>query len=338
MKSKIKAIILVSGGLDSTIVTHMMKEQGLDLLCVHFSSPFCTCNSGCGNKNFAKETADKLDLKFKIQFMGEDFLKIVANPKHGYGKNMNPCIDCRIYKFKKAKEIMEKEGAKFIITGEVVGQRPMSQYKRVMRLIEKESDLEGLVLRPLTSGLLNPTLPEKNNWVDSKKLLSINGRSRKEQLKIAEKYNLSAEDYACPAGGCRLTYKEYSSKIQDLIKFKKGLSLRDVNYLSKGRHFRISEKFKVIVGRNKEENEILNRMANHGEVKLWAKDYNGPLCLGLGNFDDNVLELMGKICGYYIKCEDSSPIGFIYDIDGKQNSFELVYNYEKYKEILTYRL
>jgi tRNA U34 2-thiouridine synthase MnmA/TrmU len=320
MNNKIKAIVLVSGGLDSTIVAHMMHRQGLDLICLHFSSPFCTCNSSCGTKNFAKNTADKLDLDFRTKFMGEDFLRVVESPKHGYGKNLNPCIDCRILKFKLAKELMEEENAQFIITGEVAGQRPMSQKVKTMQLIEREAGLEGLVLRPLSANILEPTIPEKKGWVDREKLLSITGRSRKEQYKYVKKFDISSEEYACPGGGCRLTTKEYANKLKDLLVNDKKLILRRVNFLNKGRHFRISEKFKVIVGRDEKENDLLERMAGAEDITMWAKDYNGPLCVGIGRPTEAEIKIMAGICGNYIKYDKDKNIEFIYNSNGTEGS------------------
>lgn len=319
---KRKAIILLSGGLDSTIVVHLMREQNVALVCLHFTSPFCTCNSGCKDKNFAMATASKLNLPYLVKFMGKKYLDIVASPRYGYGKNMNPCIDCRIHKFKLAKKVMNEEHADFIITGEVLGQRPMSQNLRAMQLIEKESKLEGLVLRPLSANVLEPTIPEKKGWIDRKDLLAITGRSRKKQLELTKILNIEYNDYSCPAGGCRLTMKSYSMKLKDLLKYNVKLTFKDVYLLNKGRHFRISEDFKIIVGRNQTENELLDKFANNGEIKMWARDHNSPLCIGIGQADTDKLRIMAGICGRYTDCKNNENINIVYRFREKDNYLE----------------
>ncbi|MDQ1262858.1 MAG: tRNA-uridine 2-sulfurtransferase, partial [Euryarchaeota archaeon] len=163
-----KAIILLSGGLDSTLAAELMSREGLELIAVNFKTPFCLCDrhsSGLGCGSIARRVADSLGIELKIINATEDFLKVLEKPAHGYGANMNPCIDCRILFFKKSRELMEQSGSSFIITGEVLGQRPMSQFRRQMNLIEREAGLEGLVVRPLSAKLLAPTIPEKNGWI-----------------------------------------------------------------------------------------------------------------------------------------------------------------------------
>ena len=176
-----KALALFSGGLDSTLAIKVILEQGVEVIALNFKSPFCCCDhsNGCGSS--IKKMADSLGVEFKMVYLGKDYLKMIKNPKYGYGKNLNPCIDCRILKFKKAKEIMESEKASFLISGEVLGQRPMSQHREALRIIEKESELEGLILRPLSAKLFKETMPESNGWVDRNKLLNISGRGRRPQ-------------------------------------------------------------------------------------------------------------------------------------------------------------
>ncbi|MEW6170880.1 MAG: 7-cyano-7-deazaguanine synthase, partial [Candidatus Omnitrophota bacterium] len=242
-----KAVALLSGGLDSTLATKLMQEQGIYLLALNFKTPFCLCDgkSSKGCINHAKAVADNLGIDFKIINVTDDFLKILKKPKHGFGSCMNPCIDCRILKFRKAKEIMQEIGASFIITGEVLGQRPMSQHKKSLNLIDKESDLEGFVLRPLSAKLLPETIPEKNKWVCRDKLLSYNGRTRKPQIALAKKFNI--KDYPCPAGGCLLTDPGFARRLKDLLKYDK-LDLNNIELLKVGRHFRLNSEAKLIVG------------------------------------------------------------------------------------------
>ena len=185
---KRKALALLSGGLDSTLAVKMMLDMGIEVEALNFTSPFCTCtgkNSGC--KSEAVRVAQEFDIPIKVIHKGLDYLEIVRNPKHGYGKGVNPCVDCRIYLLQKAKEYMLECGADFVITGEVLGQRPMSQRRDSMRVIERESGLEGLLLRPLSAHHLEPTIPEQEGWVDRERLLAIKRRSRKEQIQQAIK-------------------------------------------------------------------------------------------------------------------------------------------------------
>ncbi|MFN7170178.1 MAG: hypothetical protein ACK4NT_02910, partial [Candidatus Omnitrophota bacterium] len=213
---KIKALSLLSGGLDSTLATKLVYDLGIELEAIYFYTIFCTCNrggNGCGF--YARNITRQLNIPLKMVNTTEEYLKIVRSPKFGYGSNLNPCIDCRIFIFKKAKEYMREREAKFIVTGEVLGERPMSQNLRSLKLIEKEAGLEGLVLRPLSARLLEPTIPEKEGWVEREKLLNLQGRSRKPQMRLAKEWGIN--DYPCPAGGCLLTDPIFSQRVKDLL-------------------------------------------------------------------------------------------------------------------------
>ncbi|MGB9134277.1 MAG: hypothetical protein WCC63_01625, partial [Candidatus Bathyarchaeia archaeon] len=269
----LKALALLSGGLDSTLAARLLQEQGLDIVAVNFTSPFCLCGKGgCGAANVAKQ----LKIPLMVINVGEDYLKMLRNPKHGYGRNMNPCIDCRIFIFKKAKEYAEKIGAFFIFTGEVLNERPMSQHLKALEIIEREAGLEGKVLRPLSARLLPKTEAEEKGWVNREKLLDIRGRSRKRQMTLAGE--LGVKDYPCPAGGCLLTYKEFAAKLRDLFEHKKIVGVKDVNLLKIGRHFRLG-KNKIIVGRNKAENEQLQRMRGRSDNWFEVPDCGSPTTL-----------------------------------------------------------
>jgi tRNA-specific 2-thiouridylase len=269
--TRVKALALLSGGLDSTLATELILKQGIDVVAMNFASPFCLCKKGgCG----ATEAAKQLGVLLKVLNVGEEYLKMVRKPKHGYGKNMNPCIDCRIFILKKAKKYAEEIGADFIFTGEVLGERPMSQHFSALKLVEEESGLKGKILRPLSAKLLPETVMEKKGLVDREKLLGIRGRSRKPQIKLAEEYNI--KDYPSPAGGCLLTCKEYASKLRDLFEHKKRCSMADVALLKVGRHFRLGEN-KIIVGRNEEENRILTAKKARNDYYFEVPDVGSPI-------------------------------------------------------------
>lgn len=271
----VKAIGLLSGGLDSTLAVKLMIDQGVDVTVLNFVTPFCTCTrKGC--KHEAGRVAKLFDVPVKIISSGKDYLEMVKNPKHGYGRNMNPCIDCRIFMFRKAKQYMKKIGASFIFTGEVLGQRPMSQHKKALKLIEKESDLENLVVRPLSAKLLNPTIPEEKHWIDREKMLSIQGRRRLPQIELADK--LDIKDYPCPAGGCRLTDPQYAKRLKEAFEHEED-TIREIRLLKYGRHFRLESGAKVVVGRNEEENRILQKFCDKDDILMEVIGVGSPIAL-----------------------------------------------------------
>lgn len=313
-----KAIALISGGLDSTLATKLVKDLGIDLIALNTVSPFCLCNhrssSGCfhGVNLVAKE----LGLKLISVDVAAEFLGIVKNPEHGYGSNMNPCIDCRILLFKKAREAMQQEGASFVITGEVLGQRPMSQKLNTMRLIEKKAGLEGLVLRPLSAKVLEPSIPEKQGWVDRDKLCAINGRGRREQFVLAEKFGIN--DYPCPSGGCLLTDPEFSLRLKDLMRHG-DFDLGDIALLKAGRHFRLSDVAKLVVGRNERENQRLLDLAREGDCLFMPSDIAGPTALGRGVFDEALVRISSQIVTRYCDLNGKGNAGIIYKLFSGNN-------------------
>jgi tRNA U34 2-thiouridine synthase MnmA/TrmU len=290
---KAKALALVSGGLDSTLAVKLMLDQGVDVDAVNFVSPFCLCRKGgCG----ASEVAKNLNVPLKTINVGEEYLRIVRKPRFGYGKNMNPCIDCRIFMLKKARKYAEETGASFIITGEVLGQRPMSQHGRTLRVIEEKAGLKGRILRPLSARLLPITEAEKKGFVNREALLGIEGRSRKKQIKLAGEMKVT--EYSCPGGGCLLTCKEFASKLKDLFEHKKGISLKDVQLLKIGRHFRFG-KNKIIVGRNETENKLLVRMKMANDHCFEAQDCGSPITLLQGPKTRIAIEKAAELTAYY---------------------------------------
>lgn len=316
---KRKALALLSGGLDSTLAVKMMLDMGIEVEALNFTSPFCTCtgkNAGC--KSEAVRVAEEYNIPIKVVHKGLDYLEIVRNPVHGYGKGINPCVDCRIYLLKKAKEYMAECGADFIITGEVLGQRPMSQRRDTLRVIERESGLEGLLLRPLSARHFDPTIPEKEGWVDRDKLLALKGRSRKDQFELAEE--LDVKNYPCPAGGCMLTELTFVPKMRDVFDHSDDLNLRDFRLLKIGRHFRIGDRTKVILGRNEADNNLLETVRTQGEAALTWEDGNTPVGVVVGVQDPACIDLAARILLRYTKAEAGSDCRISVRRDGAETT------------------
>lgn len=318
-----KAIALLSGGLDSTLAAKIVQGLGIELIAFNTISPFCLCNhrSATGCFHGASAVAKDLGIRFLCQDVADEFLEIVKAPAHGYGSNINPCIDCRILLFKKAREIMAKENAAFVITGEVVGQRPMSQQPRTLKLIEKEAGLEGLVVRPLSAGVLAPSIPEQNGWIPRERLLAFHGRGRREQFDLAEKFGIN--DYPCPSGGCLLTDPSFSKRVKDLISHNE-LTLDNVKLLKAGRHFRLTEKAKLIVGRNEEENERLLALAKEGDYLFTPpEDIAGPNALVRGILTTELIELSGSIVARYCDSKGNDEFTISYSVFPKSENNSL---------------
>jgi tRNA-specific 2-thiouridylase len=291
--TNVKALSLLSGGLDSILATELILSQGVDVEAINFVSPFCLCKkSGCG----AVEAAKQLGVPLKVVSVGNEYLKMVRKPKHGYGKNMNPCIDCRIFMIRKAKKYAKEVGAAFVFTGEVLDERPMSQHFKAMRIVEEASGLKGRLLRPLSARLLPETIIEKKGLVKREKLLDIRGRSRKPQIKLAEGFNIV--DYPCPAGGCLLTYREFANKLRDFFRHSKICSMADVALLKVGRHFRFGEN-KIIVGRNEAENKILAAKKLRYDYYFEVPDVGGPVTVLQGLKTKNAIEVAAGLTAFY---------------------------------------
>jgi tRNA U34 2-thiouridine synthase MnmA/TrmU len=289
-----KAVALLSGGLDNTLAVKLMIDQGIDVTAVHFTSIFCSCTpktAGC--KMHARKVAEEFSVPIYVIHKGMDYIKMVENPPHGHGSAINACIDCRIYMLRKVKEMMPEMGASFVITGEVLGQRPMSQQRHTIRLIEKESGLQDLILRPLSAQHFAPTLPEREGIVDRDKLLNISGRGRKEQFALAK--NLGVKDYPCPAGGCLLTDKVIAARLRDLFDHTSDYNHTDLVLLTLGRHYRLHPDLKIILGRNQEENERLISLAKDGQSIFEPDDFRGPTILALGRLDAEREATIGEI-------------------------------------------
>ena len=304
-RMKRSAVVLLSGGLDSTLAVKMMVEQGIELTAIHFTSPFCNCSphkAGCQNQ--ARKVAAEFGVPIRVIVKGMDYMRIVEKPPHGHGRGMNPCIDCRIYMLRKVAGMMDEIGASFVITGEVLGQRPMSQHRQAIELIERESGLAGRILRPLSAHHFPPTLPEMEGIVDRGRLLAISGRSRKVQIALAEE--LGVRDYPCPAGGCLLTDPVIAGRLRDLFTHVPGYAHRDLVLLNIGRHFRLSPLLRVILGRTQQENERLLALTVPGDFVFTPENFRGPTALAAGDLDPASEAMITEMIPAY--SQDTLPV------------------------------
>jgi tRNA-specific 2-thiouridylase len=269
--SALKAVSLFSGGLDSQLAVCIIKDQGIEVVAVNFVTPFF------GADERFSIAAQKLGIEYHELDIGQPYMEVLKHPIYGYGKNFNPCIDCHAFMLKNAGNYMGEIGAKFLFTGEVLGERPMSQNKSSLQAVEKTSGCRGLILRPLSAQLLTPTIPEIENWVDRSRLLDISGRSRSRQMQLAEHYGL--KDYPSPAGGCLLTQENYSKRLRKLLAVKPEAESDELNILKLGRHFYLEDDLLLVVGRNQTENEALQRLALADDYLLKVMEVPGPLGL-----------------------------------------------------------
>ncbi|MBI5117644.1 hypothetical protein HZA56_14295 [Candidatus Poribacteria bacterium] len=322
-KAKPKAIALLSGGLDSALAISIMLDMGVDVEALNFTTIFCNCASskkgeGCGSE--ARRLSGLFGIKLTVINVTAEYIAVIKHPKHGRGSSMNPCIDCRIFMFRKAKEYMLKTGADFIVTGEVLGQRPMSQHMRAMMLIERESGLEGLVLRPLSARLLSPTLAEKEGLVDREKLLDIKGRSRKPQILLASEKGIT--DYACPAGGCLLTDKSFGRRLKDLLAHIPDAGVAEMRLLKYGRHFRLPDGSKIIIGRDKEENDRLEQFGK-GYDRFQVADSLGPVTLAPRRLSEETKRIVASLTARYSQGREMPTLRIRHCEDGTESFIEI---------------
>ncbi len=293
------ALAVFSGGLDSILAVLVIRKQDIFVEGVYFETPFFPAQR-------AKESAVQIDLPLKIIDITDEMLSIIKNPRFGYGKGLNPCMDCHLLMCQKACEIKEKEGYDFIITGEVLGQRPLSQTKQAMLKIQKECLCGDYLLRPLSAKHLPPTIPEKEGWVKREDLLDLKGRSRRLQIELAKGFGL--RKYPSPAGGCLLTDVTFAARLKDLLAYQKDITPRDLELLKVGRHFRLNPKTKAIVGRKQTENQILQKMTLSKDVELKVIGYPGPLVLVPYGGDPEGIKLAAILAVAYSDAPKDRPV------------------------------
>ncbi|MBI5102621.1 MAG: hypothetical protein HZB33_12420 [Nitrospirae bacterium] len=296
--SRTRAVALYSGGLDSTLAVLAVMRQGIEVRAVTFLNHFgCDISdrSSCSKDPFS--AALKFGFEVKLSHLSEKFIEIVKNPKFGHGKNMNPCMDCRILMLKEARDFMQMTDSSFIITGEVIGQRPMSQRRDALNIIDREAGLRGLVLRPLSAKLMKPTLAEEQGLVDRELLLGFSGRSRKPQMALASEYGLT--DYPAPAGGCLLTEPNYSFRLRELLDHDPSPTLADFHLLRLGRHFRLNNHCKVIIGRDRAENERIAGLIAGDTIHMRVPGVGSPVAMMAGAPREKDLLEAASLCARY---------------------------------------
>ncbi len=287
---KVKGIALISGGLDSILAVKVVQEQGIEVQGVAFETPFFSADR-------ALEACKAIGLPLSVVDITREHLVMLRAPRYGYGRNMNPCIDCHILMLKKAGEKMESENADFIFTGEVLGQRPMSQGKQSLHVVAKRSGYQEYIVRPLSAGLLPETKPEMEGKIDRQRLLDIQGRSRKRQMELAGRYQLTS--YSKPAGGCLLTDPGFAKRLRDLFAHDSDLEIRDLELLKVGRHLRLNDKTKIIVGRKKIENAAIRDLSQDHDTMIEVRDFPGPTVLVPYGCKKENLQLAAGICVLY---------------------------------------
>jgi tRNA U34 2-thiouridine synthase MnmA/TrmU len=290
---KIKAIGLSSGGLDSILSALVLKREGIEVTWVSFETPFFSASK-------AKKAAAITGIPITVQNITDLYLEMLKHPRFGYGKHMNPCLDCHTLMLKIAGKRMAEKGVHFIFTGEVIGQRPMSQTKPSLRCVEKAAGLVGYVLRPLSAKRLPVTIPEERGWVNREALLSLSGRSRKPQMALAKELGIT--DYPAPAGGCLLTDAAFSRRLKDLFSHQETYLERDFELLKLGRHFRINAKSKIIVGRTHRDNQAIRTLASQkGDILLNVANAPGPVALIPQEADEETIRQGAAACAGYSK-------------------------------------
>jgi hypothetical protein len=337
-----KAIGMISGGLDSTLAVALVKRQAIEVKAVSFYTGLCITETqrrkggradGTIPQNEALRAAADLEVDVEyVDLSGSGYLDVIVNPRFGYGANANPCVDCRIFMMRAAREIMEREGAAFVFTGEVLGQRPKSQRRDTLRTVERESGLEGRLLRPLSARLLEPTIAEREGLVDRSRLLDISGRSRQRQMALARELGIAG--WPQPAGGCcYLTDEAFARKFFDVLDAREALgqprriSRDDVVLLSTGRHFRLSPRSRLLVGRSEVENALLEHHCD-GRARVEARGLMGPVALVEGEPTWEERVLAARIVARYGKGKDLPAV----EVEWREGDLVEVYQVEPFRD------
>ena len=299
-RTVVRALGITSGGLDSIVSALVLKAQGIEVSWVNFETPFFSSEK-------ARRAARITGIPLRVKNITTAYVEMLRNPHCGYGSNMNPCLDCHALMLEIAGSIMVEEGFDFLFTGEVLGQRPMSQTKPSLRYVEKRSGYAGRILRPLSAKLLSPTIPEELGVVDRERLLDISGRSRKDQMALADTFGI--DEYPSPGGGCLLTDPGFSRRVKDLMEHKENCRERDFELLKYGRHFRLNEQHKVIVGRTKEDNrQILRNSDILDDVQLRMMDIPGPIAVIPSGGPDEIVREAARLCSAYSKAKSDQSV------------------------------
>jgi Predicted tRNA(5-methylaminomethyl-2-thiouridylate) methyltransferase, contains the PP-loop ATPase domain len=341
-RKKIRALSLVSGGLDSLLATKVIMSQGIEVEGINFFTGYVGDHDWQLKANEsgsfqARKLAKLLGIKLHLVEVVEEFKSVLTAPRYGYGANFNPCLDCKLFMIMQAKKIMQREGFDFLVSGEVLGQRAMSQRKDTLPLAVKLTD--NLLVRPLSAKLLAATLPEQNSWIERAALYDISGRSRKQQLILAEQLGFNLNELPQPAGGCCLTDSNFCSRLKDLLKFDPtSYDLASILLLRVGRHFRINQKLKVIVGRDKTENEFIEAQCSKDTVLFEVADYPGALLAAKGSLDSTTEILVCQIAAYFSSAKNFNTVKVWCRIPGKPPSMREVTTLFLTDKLLSWRL
>ena len=308
-----KAFSLLSGGLDSLLATRLIMDQGIEVTGLHFITPFFGYDKKGEEGRFEERWKRLYGMQVRIIDVSEGYFQILRHPRYGYGKNFNPCIDCKIFLFSRARILMEEEKADFLVTGEVLGQRPMSQRRDTLRIVERDSGTEGILLRPLCAKNLAPTRPESEGLVDRQRLLDLRGRNRKPQMKLAGE--LGIRHYPSPAGGCLLTDPVLAGRFRKFFEQKAVVSTEEVMLLQVGRHFQWADGSHLIVGRREEENKKLLRLRQREDILLQVQGIPGPLGVLRESKGQEILFLAASIVARYSKAKEREDVEVLYGLE-----------------------
>ncbi len=320
MNKKVRALGLLSGGLDSILAVKVLEAQGIEVVGLSFITPFF-------GAKLAEKAAGDLKIELIIQDITVPHFEMLKNPEHGYGKTMNPCIDCHALMLNIAGKIMQEQGYDFIFTGEVLDERPMSQNRRSLEVVARSSGYADYILRPLSAKLLEPIKPETEGKIDREKLLNIRGRSRRPQIALAKEFNVI--EYPNPAGGCLLTDKGFSNRLKELLSKNGQPDKRDLQLLSVGRHFRLGDNHKLVLGRDQSENKRIQDSYLENDYLLTVKDIPGPSCLLIGSSNgiELFIEKAAQICAAYSDTKENEQ--YVVIAEHKQQTKEVLVSVDR---------